>query len=127
MKYFCSHHKSTDFGVRHRSLAAGLVRLAGRVTWVGFLLGFFRYLLCNLEQLSDTRASENEIFPQNTCDSENDTFSQDTRGSDVTLSTSHYFSLRAAGIPRSRRCVCAPAKGVTYTRYQSMRGVPQLA
>ena len=27
--------------MRHRSLAAGLVRLAGRVTWVGFLLGFF--------------------------------------------------------------------------------------
>lgn len=41
VKYFFSHHKSTDFGVRHRSLAAGLVRLAGRVTWVGFLLGFF--------------------------------------------------------------------------------------
>ena len=38
---FFSHHKSTDFGVRHRSLAARLVRLAGRVTWVGFLLGFF--------------------------------------------------------------------------------------
>ena len=70
-----------DFGVRHRSLASGLVRLVGFVTWVGLLFVFLSFC-SNLEQQTDTRASENETFPQDTCDSENDTFSQDTRGSE---------------------------------------------